>query len=565
MQGPIELRTRRAAQRRCWRTVTSVPLALLSTRLASGFGQIELTGRDLTTHPSTLTTISMAEQAGQQQYTRLGMCAALDRHSVPPVDGRSQQPPRSDHSKCAKQLAQHAQEDPQLLNELLAELGKEKSAALNGEKSDSVRLFMSEAEKWGAVANWQFLNKKLSSFEDEAQSESTLLFNAIYWFLWALAVVWLFFGEDTKGIFNKIGCQVQWSHLWSDLEQIVETQTGIDVSSGGAHGETPDADCEANAFLGWAIVLKHLSTFGMLVAGGPMAFHTLRTATQSARHVVVDKLTAVGFEANDARKAMYEKNGRLHDAIELLLEPRLRKLLKEAQKSQKEAKAQKEGPQPRPLCGQAKRGSGDAKAGLQEPDSAETDQGNKIDEALTKAIEVYEGFELGRLASRPAEAADDQAEVARPTAQLSIRIRTILRTAAQELSWIRDSSVSKNVGQVDDTDYQNGALQVLSDSTFDEDDADEQTREIPREAFERVFWLWAVGACVTLLLVLFRLCVRIVFYYVSTYSNSRKLRAGFSAQCSHSCLPGAGTRPYMFTGIMPTTGRTLPQSRFYWL
>jgi hypothetical protein len=454
----------------------------------------------------------MAEQAGQ--YTRLGMCAALDRHSVPPVDG-SQQPPRSDHSKYAKQLAQHAQEDAQLLNELLAELGEEKGAALNREKS-SVRSFMHEAEKWGAVANWQFLNKKLSSFEDEAQSESTPLFNAIYYFLWALALVWLFLGEDTKGIFNKVGCQVQWSDLWSDLEQIVETQTGIDVSSGGAHAETPDAYCETHAFLGWAIVLKHLSTFGMLVAGGPVAFRTLRTATQSARHVVVDKLTAVGFGADVARNAMYEQDGRLHAAIESLLEPRLRTLLKEAQKAQKEVEAHEEA--------QRKRGSGDAEAGLQELDSDEPDQGNQIDKALTEAIEVHQGFKLvksRRLASKglkhvgateaeatllqalkQAEAADDQAEVAQLTAQLNIRIRTILSMAAQELSWIKDSSV----GQVDDTEYRNGALQVLSDSTFDEDDADEQTGEIPLQAFKRVFWLWAVGAFVTFLLVSFRLC-----------------------------------------------------------
>jgi len=105
-------------------------------------------------------------------------------------------------------------------------------------------------------------------------------------------------------------------------------------------------------------------------------------------------------------------------------------------------------------------------------------------------------------ALKQAEAADDQAEVAQLTAQLNIRIRTILSMAAQELSWIKDSSV----GQVDDTEYRNGALQVLSDSTFDEDDADEQTGEIPLEAFKRVFWLWAVGAFVTFLLVSFRLC-----------------------------------------------------------
>jgi hypothetical protein len=145
--------------------------------------------------------------------------------------------------------------------------------------------------------------------------------------MWLFALVWLFFGDDGKGVFNKLGCSVNWAEVGATFER----QLGF--GSSRADIEAATADCKEHNYRGFWVLAHHFGTFGMLVFTGPIALSALRTTTASVRLEIINELQSMGFGEEDILTHMHEHKGSIQHTIADLLAPKLRILLNEARQA----------------------------------------------------------------------------------------------------------------------------------------------------------------------------------------------------------------------------------------
>lgn len=225
--------------------------------------------------------------------------------------------------------------DPKLVDELLDQLAERDAGSRKetlakqapserdaGERPTSTS-FSALHDEWARLGYWQITSQQLSkvSVDEKPRCEPSALFSALHRTMWLLALVWLFFGTDGKGVFNKFGCYVN----WTDVVATVARQAGFDTSRSYIEGAA--VSCSQGKYVGFWAVFGHLSTFGMLTFSGPIAFSAIRRTTQSVRLEVINGLQKMGFAEEDILTHMHTRKGSVQSTIADLLAPELRRLL----------------------------------------------------------------------------------------------------------------------------------------------------------------------------------------------------------------------------------------------
>jgi hypothetical protein len=112
---------------------------------------------------------------------------------------------------------------------------------------------------------------KLGPWLSTPEGEPTKLSYCVYAWTIGYFIIYLFFGSDGAGVFNKLGCERQ-----LDVDEATDFATEFNITALDVGG------CNLKSVAGTMSLVTHACLCIYLITAGPAAFHSLRLVTRSA-------------------------------------------------------------------------------------------------------------------------------------------------------------------------------------------------------------------------------------------------------------------------------------------